>query len=113
MVPSGKAGTTSGIAHWNGRSWSVKRLSSLPVDIIGDGTGGLWVLGSQPDATVPQRWALWHYADGRWSAATPRVNAVPAQLALIPRTTSVWAVGTSAKAGAGGTYPGTVLRYGT
>jgi hypothetical protein len=97
------ANVTPGVAaHWNGRTWKIDKFPPDPaysgdalMDMVSDGHGGVWALGTtgpgEPD------WVLWHYTGGKWSAIVPAISGahqVVGQLAFVPHTTSVWAVGT-------------------
>lgn len=108
-VPSGASGTASGLAHWNGRRWATVILDAdtalEPSGIAADGTGGMWILPGL--SSTP--WKLWHYTGGRFTTVTVSGDPLLAQLARIPGSTSVWAVGS---ASAPSNDPGVIFRYG-
>jgi hypothetical protein len=103
-APMGKAGTSTQFAdHLSGSSWqpAVTHLkmgrsvsTCQPESIVSDGQGGLWVLGV---CLVQSRSQFWHYNGTAWStASSPSFGgrkALPLQLANVPGTDSVWAVG--------------------
>ncbi|MQY04259.1 hypothetical protein [Actinomadura macrotermitis] len=77
--------------HWNGKMWKKAAAPAVKGnmgELIDDGVGGLW---------AQARGRFWHYRSGKWtSAAFPARSGLATTveaLALVPRTTSVWAVG--------------------
>jgi len=104
-VRNAKAGTTEAIGHWNGRSWTVRRLPAPAarardrvVSLAGDGAGGIWALGACLGVSCPgqrSRYRLWHETGGRWSGPVrPRLGTGMVGLfSLAGAGHSVWAVG--------------------
>jgi hypothetical protein len=93
--PSGSFGTI--LVHWNGKAWTRARLPFAGADdgpVTTDGHGGIWL----PLAASATK-ELWfcHFSAGRWtrtpvpsrSGEQPQVQ----DLAWIPGTRSVWAIG--------------------
>jgi hypothetical protein len=85
------------LAHWNGRSWrEVVRDGSdaFQGGLVADGSGGLWLQSFS--ARSPMIEELLHYSGGRLSRVRePSVAGFATfnfQMALIPGTTSLWAV---------------------
>ncbi len=77
--------------HFNGRTWQplTEPLSVLPVGLAPDGQGGLWL-----SADTAHGWLIEHRtAAGAWAAPVSLAKGGASGLALIPGTTSVWAVG--------------------
>lgn len=108
-VPSGKTGTASGLAHWDGHRWTTAVLGPdtavEPSDITADGQGGMWIMPGL--SSTP--WKLWHCAGRRCATVALPGEPLLAQLAHVPGTATVWAVGSSAVPS--GT-PGVIYRYG-
>jgi hypothetical protein len=118
-VPQGSQGGTPGpqdtvLLHWNGKTWSqAAEDTGLDLDeITGDGTGGLWLSGS--DATT-QAGYLVHYAGGTFTPqAVPTesgYDGVAGELARVPGDTSVWGIGSLDPTG-NGIDEGVIFRYG-
>lgn len=102
------------LLHWNGKTWSrAAQDSGLALDAMtGDGTGGLWLSGS--DATT-QAGYLVHYAGGTFTPqAVPTesgYDGVAGELAQVPGGTSVWGIGSLQPTG-NGINEGVIFRYG-
>ena len=85
--------------HWTGRRWVRVHYGFSPDDIqamAGDGHGGLWI--ADVLATSAQTRYLAHFGAGRWSrqfVPAPKGTTVQqvSELAQIPGTRSMWAVG--------------------
>jgi hypothetical protein len=87
-------------AAWNGTRWSLTDLPAssrhFPIlSLAANGRGGMWALGldtSDPKVPVTR---LWLYSRGAWTEPPLHVGHDPLliQLASVPRTTTVWAVG--------------------
>jgi hypothetical protein len=118
-VPQGGLGGEPGpqdtvLLHWNGKTWSrAAKDSGLDLDAMTrDGTGGLWLSGS--DATT-QAGFLVHYAGGKFTRqAAPTesgYDGVAGQLAQVPGSTSVWGIG-SLDPASNGIDEGVIFRYG-
>jgi hypothetical protein len=102
-----KAGVAEYLLHWNGHRWAKVTMPAGKTGYIltGDGHGGLWVSGNGRAPGYRQLF-LHRSAAGRWSAfAVPlRTAESPGnvdELALIPGTTSLWAVGNVYSEGGG------------
>jgi hypothetical protein len=104
-APTSKAGTTAKqfADHLSGSSWQpaptpLAKGASVstcqPESIVPDDQGGLWVLGV---CLVQSRSQLWYFNGTSWSAASsPNFGgkkALPLQLATVPGTDSIFAVG--------------------
>ncbi len=103
-VPTSAGGTKAEFADkLTGSSWapsptdlkgSASGSSCGPASIVPAGSGGVWTLGYCLTETAPK---LWHFTGSTWSpAASPRfggASAIVVQLAAVPGTSSVWAVG--------------------
>ena len=118
-VPQGSLGGEPGprdtmLLHWNGKTWSrAAKDTGLDLDgMTGDGTGGLWLSGS--DATT-QAGYLVHYAGGTFTPqAVPTesgYDGVAGALARVPGGTSVWGIGSLEPTG-NGIGEGVIFRYG-
>src|SRR4029077_11447372 len=94
-----KKGTTPLAAKWSGKSWTVTTLpgpssakwalSSLALD----GKGGTWALAQ---ASNRESGRIWHLSGHTWSVVKPSFGKhawILTQLAAVPHTDSVWAVG--------------------
>jgi hypothetical protein len=94
-------GTSPLTAEWNGTGWSVSDLpgkaSSADVELTAmapDGTGGIWALAVN-ETSGSER--IWHRHGTSWSQAKASFGKhawILETLALVPRTHSVWGVGT-------------------
>jgi hypothetical protein len=97
-----KAGTSEFTAELTGSSWtegslSVSAAKSLysVIDLVPDGSGGIWGLGESNEFAKPR---LWHLRAGgtTWTSASNSIggshNAL-FQLAEVPGSKSVWGVG--------------------
>jgi hypothetical protein len=104
-APTSKPGTTSvqfadklSGSSWQAAPTPLRKGASVstcqPTSIVPDGNGGLWALGV---CLAQSRTHLWHFTSGKWSAPiSPKFGgtaAAPLQLAAVPGTGSVWAVG--------------------
>jgi hypothetical protein len=105
------------LAHWNGRSWrEVVRDASDAYQggLVADGRGGLWLQSF--NAKSPTVTQLLHYSGGRLTRVQePSVAGLSTfnfQTALIPGTTSLWAVARLAPA-RGATGEGAIFKRGT
>jgi hypothetical protein len=84
------------LVHFNGSQWtSVKAPYSGLVfgDLASDGQGGFWLTAFEGS----KNWAVHLTAGGQWSRASIASRTLDA-LALLPGTTSLWAVGSVATA---------------
>jgi hypothetical protein len=86
--------------HWNGRSWQRITLSGAGFELgaaTADGHGGFWV--TPVVFRGPVRSVVLHYSGGHWATVrVPSVSGRPSlffSYALVPGTTSVWAVSES------------------
>jgi hypothetical protein len=113
----GTAGaTTTGLLHWNGRSWSrvaVPSGVSIISDVTPDGHGGLWLAGNGPKPAY--KWYLYHL-DGKWRRYdVPTAKGTTlldlTGLSWIPGTRSVWATANMLQPGANGKIIGAILKY--
>jgi hypothetical protein len=102
-----EAGVQEYLLHWNGHQWTKVSLPSGRTGYLfaGDGQGGLWVSGFSPAPAYKQIF-LHRSSAGRWStSAVPlRAGESPgnvSELALIPGTRSLWAVGNVYSPGGG------------
>ena len=94
-------GTSPLTAEWNGSSWAVSDLpgkaSSADLELTAmapDGTGGIWALAAN-NTSESER--IWHLHGTTWSQAKASFGKhawLLESLALVPRTHSVWGVGT-------------------
>jgi hypothetical protein len=118
-VPGGSLGGEPGpqrtvLLHWNGKTWTrVAKDTGLDLDTMtGDGTGGLWLAGS--DLTT-QAGHLVHYARGKFTQqavpAEPGYDAAAGEVAQVPGATSVWGIGSLVPTG-NGIDEGVIFRYG-
>jgi hypothetical protein len=99
-APNGKNSTTYLAEQWNGTSWTAdspaaaaRHRKYVLVDLVPDGSGGLWALATNANTGFNR---LWHLSGGSWAAVTPRFGhhqLVLRQLAWVPGTKSVWAAG--------------------
>jgi hypothetical protein len=102
------------LLHWNGKTWSrAAQDSGLALDeMTGDGTGGLWLSGSD---VTSQAGYLVHYAGGTFTPqAVPTesgYDGVAGELAHVPGGTSVWGIGSLQPAG-NAINEGVIFRYG-
>ena len=87
------------LARWNGRSW--KRFVApwtvrQPERFAADGAGGIWI-PAVTGGVSPATWILHLSRHGGWTrtriAAGPRTGVGVGDLALIPRTTTLWGTG--------------------
>jgi hypothetical protein len=94
-----KEGTTPLAAKWSGKSWTVTTLpgpSSAKWALSAlapDGKGGTWALAQ---ASNRESGRIWHLSGHAWSIVKPNFGKhtwVLTQLAAVPHTDSVWAVG--------------------
>jgi hypothetical protein len=90
------------LLHWNGKGWhSYRSPVNELAGIASDGHGGFWITG---DPVIPGRADLVHFASGRWTVVpAPEPDGQPADnvtlsgIVRIPRTSSMWAVGSVAQ----------------
>ena len=91
------------VAHWNGTAWRTDTFAPVRnfaqdalVQMVSDGQGGVWALAS---CTLGSCWRLWHYTGGQWQGPVqPSISGAStfvADLAHVPGSTAVWAVGGS------------------
>jgi hypothetical protein len=104
------------LLHWTGTRWSKVSFpaSGAGAPATGDGAGGLWLNGFAAGKARVQLFL--HWSAGRWSSyRVPQPGWLPGNvdyLALIPGTTSVWAVGNVYGHGGGTTLNrGAVWRF--
>jgi hypothetical protein len=112
-----KAGAAQYLLHCTGHRWARVDLpaSDIVLTMTGDGHGGLWDSAVGPGTSQPQ--LFMHWSAGRW--AVTRVPSSPGlelgqvdELAVIPGTRSVWAVGHLYGPGDGTTLNrGAIWRY--
>ena len=117
-VPQGGLAGTPGpqdtvLLHWDGKTWS-QAAEDTGLDLngmTGDGTGGLWLYGS--DATTQADYFV-HYAGGTFTPqavpAQSGYNGVVGEIAQVPGSTSVWGIG-SLNATGNGINEGAIFRY--
>jgi hypothetical protein len=119
-VPA-KSGAAQYVLHWTSRGWAKVNLPSGDnnLSLAGDGHGGLWATAVGPGRK--QAKLFLHWTAGHWS--TSHVPDAPgmqmggvAELALIPGTRSLWAIGDlygpSGEAGGGSILNrGAIWRY--
>jgi len=116
--PCGCQGMPLGIvlAHWNGRVW--REVVKDPSDAyqggpLADGSGGLWLQSF--NARSPMVEELLHYSGGRLSRvrepSLAGFSAFNSGMALIPGTTSLWAVAELVPNG-GGMGEGAIFKRG-
>jgi hypothetical protein len=92
-----KAGASGYLLHWNGARWAKVDFprSGAGSPAAGDGHGGLWVNGVAPGAKRVQLFL--HWSAGYWTTwRVPNGSYSPGnvdELALIPGTRSLWAIG--------------------
>lgn len=81
------------LVHFNGASWTrIKVPWSVQVNnLVSDGHGGLWLTGFSFSVSSSQFYVIHRTSAGAWSRTA--ISANPQGLALIPGTTSLWAVG--------------------
>ncbi len=102
------------LLHWNGKTWTrAAKDTGLNLDTMtGDGTGGLWLSGS--DLTT-QAGHLVHYAGGRFTRqgvpTEPGYDGAAGEVAQVPGATSVWGIGSLDPVG-NGIDEGVICRYG-
>jgi hypothetical protein len=102
-----KAGSAETLLHWNGTSWAKVdfRTGDSGYLFAGDGHGGLWVYGNLPGRSGKER--FFHLSSsGRWTTWAIPLRKGQSQgnvdeLALLPGTTSLWAVGNVYSPGGG------------
>jgi hypothetical protein len=92
-----KAGAAEYLLHWTGSRWAKVNLPAgdLAYPASEDGAGGLWLTGFEPG---PKRGQLYlHWGSGHWKVwKVPNGGFQPGnvdELALIPGTRSLWAIG--------------------
>jgi hypothetical protein len=94
-----KAGAREYLLHGNGTSWKKVALPGRDTTLgsfVSDGHGGLWATGVGPNPKPVQLFL--HWSAGHWTSsrvpftATDKTGQVD-ELALIPGTRSVWAIG--------------------
>ena len=95
-------GTSPVTTEWNGTEWSAVsdlpgKASSADVEVTAmtpDGTGGIWALAANENSESER---IWHLHGTTWSQVKPSFGKhawILETLALVPRTHSVWGVGT-------------------
>jgi hypothetical protein len=81
------------LAHYNGASWTRIKVPWSGFQLnspVSDGHGGLWLTGLS--VSTNQSYVVHRTSSGAWSRTALNAGA----LALIPGTTSLWAVGSKA-----------------
>ena len=117
-TPAGTTGVPGVTALWNGSDWQAWRLRrmttaavNLEFTLAHDGQGGVWAAAA---GFGRGHFQLWHYTGGQWtppvSLTTGGSRAFLGGLALVPGTTSLWAVGERLAGSAG---QGVIAGYGT
>ncbi len=111
-----KAGVSTYLLHYTGARWVKVKFpaSGSGTPQTGDGTGGLWLSGFAPGHKRVQLFL--HLSKGHWTTSkTPNTGYSPGnvdELALIPGTRSVWAIGNVYGPGGGTTLNrGAIWRY--
>lgn len=99
-----KGGTNPAIAKLTSTAgtWTVTDLKAINTsakwqltEMASDGHGGIWGVVSASNRGTE---SLWHLQGAKWSQVTPNFGKhtwLLAQLAAVPRTTSVWGAGAS------------------
>jgi hypothetical protein len=103
------------LLHWDGGGWHVYPSAVTLGNIAPDGSGGLWIGEFLNLPTTPGGFA--HFTKGRWQSTPAPVppsadpNQVPlvSDLALIPGSHRLWAVGLVAAYG----FQAVIYKYGT
>jgi hypothetical protein len=112
-----RSGAAEYLLHWNGTTWSRVSLPAgdTTLSLAGDGGTGLWVTGVGPGRA--QKQLFLHWSAGRWtrtvvpSRADAKLGQVD-ELALVPGTRSLWAIGHLYGTGAADPYNrGAIWRY--
>jgi hypothetical protein len=117
-TPAGTTGPAGVTALWNGSAWQVWRLRRMLTPAVNveftlarDGQGGAWAAAG---GFGKAHWQLWHYTGGQWappvSLNTSGTRAFLGGMALVPGTTSMWAVGERL---VGSADQGMIAGYGT
>jgi hypothetical protein len=111
-----KASASPYLLHWTGSGWAKVSFPAggAGAPAAGDGAGGLWVNGLASGKARVQLFL--HWSAGHWKLwKVPQKGWQPGNvdyLALIPGTTSVWAIGNVYGPGAGTTLNrGAIWRY--
>ncbi len=91
-------GQADSLLHWTGGRWSRVTLPAgfAGYPLVSDGRGGLWLAGIGPKPKF--RRPFLHYYQGHWTLwRLPTTTGLQSnsveEMALIPGTTSVWAIG--------------------
>lgn len=111
------AGEAQYLLHWNGARWAKVSFPKGDIGslVAGDGHGGIWVYGFLPGKRRGPRFL--HLSAGRWTTWGIPLRKGESEgnvdeLALIPGTTSLWAVGNVFSPGGGTEQNRTVIwRY--
>jgi hypothetical protein len=93
-----KSRTRGYLLHWSGKGWARVNFPSSGAGslVATDGHGGLWVAGYGP---APRHsWLFLHWSAGRWTTWKVPLEAGEqpgnvSELALMPGTRSLWAIG--------------------
>ena len=116
-MPQGGLGGTPGpqattLLHWDGSTWATAAQYpgvDLGAGMTGDGTGGLWLTGSDTQASY-----LVQFAGGTFTPqavpAEAGYDGVAGPVAQVPGSTSVWGIGTLQPTGSG-IDEADILRY--
>lgn len=99
VIGSPGGGPPVKLLHFDGTQWSSVPItvpSGVQLEsIASDGNGGLWFSGF---GSSPAQWAVHRSAAGAWSSTDLGSGRTVFDLALIPRTTSLWGAGALAAA---------------
>jgi hypothetical protein len=99
VIGSPGGGPPEKLLHFDGTQWSSVPItvpSGVQLEsIASDGNGGLWFSGF---GSSPAQWAVHRSAAGAWSSTDLGSGRTVFDLALIPRTTSLWGAGALAAA---------------
>jgi hypothetical protein len=113
-IPS-KSSEAPYLLHWTGAGWTKVTFpdGASGFTAAGDGTGGLWLSGFSAGKNPVQ--LFMHWSAGKWTISkVPNGSYSPGnvdELALIPGTSSVWAIGNVYTNGTNALNRSTIWRY--
>ena len=99
--PAGSTGPPGAVALWKAGAWQVWRLRRMTTSevnvgfhLAAGGHGGCWAAAA---GSGRGNWRMWHYTGGQWTrlpaVRTAGRHAYLGDVARVPRTASLWAVG--------------------